>query len=112
VVPEGTFTTACAQACPANSIVFGNLKDPNSQVSKRKQQDRDYTVLEFLFTRPRLTYLAKVRNPNAEMPDYTEAPLSFEEYKHKMGDPFQHGAGHGGAHEGAAAGHSPEKGGH
>jgi Fe-S-cluster-containing dehydrogenase component len=84
VVPEGTFTTACAQACPAGAIVFGNLNDPNSRVAKLKQQDRDYTVLEFLLTKPRLTYLARIRNPKSGMPDYHEAPLSFAEYEHKM----------------------------
>ncbi len=93
VVPADSFTTACAQACPAGAIVFGNLKDPESRVSKLKQLDRDYSVLETLLTKPRTTYLARVRNPKPKMPDYYEAPLSLREYEQKMGDPFhEHGA--------------------
>jgi molybdopterin-containing oxidoreductase family iron-sulfur binding subunit len=83
VVPEGTFTTACAQACPAGAIVFGNVADPHSRVSRLKAQTRDYSVLEFLLTKPRLTYLARVRNPNPKMPDYYEAPMSLQEYEAK-----------------------------
>src|SRR5439155_16787044 len=49
-VPEGTFTTACAQACPAEAIAFGNMLDPNSRVSQLKKTDRDYSVLGFLDT--------------------------------------------------------------
>ena len=90
IVPRDSFTTACAQACPAGAIVFGNLKDPESRVSRLKKQERDYTVLEFLLTKPRLTYLAKVRNPNPAMPDYQEAPLSFQSFEKKMGNPFEH----------------------
>jgi len=89
VVPTDSFTTACAQACPAGAIVFGNIKDTESRVSKRKNDDRDYTVLEFLLTKPRLTYLAKVRNPNPAMPDYQE-PLTLQEYeKHGNESPFE-----------------------
>jgi molybdopterin-containing oxidoreductase family iron-sulfur binding subunit len=94
VVPEGTFTTACAQACPAGAIVFGNLNDSDSRVSKLKKLERDYSVLEFLLTKPRTTYLARVRNPNTAMPDYHEnfepGPFTLQEYKAKNGDPFEH----------------------
>jgi molybdopterin-containing oxidoreductase family iron-sulfur binding subunit len=95
VVPTDSFTTACAQACPAGAIVFGNLQDPESRVSKLKTLQRDYTLLEYLLTKPRLTYLAKVRNPNPAMPDYSE-PLSLQAYEAKSGSPFeQEGEGHG-----------------
>ena len=85
VVPTDSFTTACAQACPAGAIVFGNLNDPESRVSKLKNLDRDYSVLEVLLTKPRTTYLARVRNPNPKMPDYYESPLTTQEYEQKNG---------------------------
>ncbi len=67
-VPTDSFTTACAQVCPAGAIVFGNIADPESKVSKVKQQDRDYKMLEYLNVRPRLSYQARLRNPNPAMP--------------------------------------------
>ena len=100
IVPTDSFTTACAQACPANAIVFGNINDPESRVAKLKNSQRDYSVLDFLLTKPRTTYLAKVRNPNPALLEHeNEWPRSLEEFEKRSGEnPFEEeGAGHKGS---------------
>jgi molybdopterin-containing oxidoreductase family iron-sulfur binding subunit len=87
VVPDGTIRTACQQACPVESIVFGNILDPESAVSKAKALGQDYPLLGYLNTRPRTTYLARIRNPNPKMPDYAELPLSRVENWNKNHPP-------------------------
>ncbi|HZA91362.1 MAG TPA: hypothetical protein VE420_01950, partial [Gemmatimonadales bacterium] len=62
-IRDGEFTTACAQACPSDAIVFGNLTDPASRVAQLHQNPRGYRVLEDLNTRSAITYLAKVVLP-------------------------------------------------
>ncbi|PZR71477.1 MAG: hydrogenase [Chthoniobacterales bacterium] len=68
-IPTDSFTSACAQACPTDAIVFGDVKDPESRVSKMKKQDRNYRLLEYLNVNTRTSYLARIRNPNPKMPD-------------------------------------------
>jgi molybdopterin-containing oxidoreductase family iron-sulfur binding subunit len=69
LIPRDSFTTACAQACPHDAIVFGNIKDPESRVSRMKEQDRNYRLLDYLNIQTRNSYLARIRNPNPKMPD-------------------------------------------
>jgi molybdopterin-containing oxidoreductase family iron-sulfur binding subunit len=66
-IQDGELRTACQQSCPANAITFGNINDPNSQVSRLKANARNYGLLADLNTRPRTTYLAEIRNPNPEL---------------------------------------------
>ncbi|MBS1852124.1 MAG: TAT-variant-translocated molybdopterin oxidoreductase [Acidobacteria bacterium] len=67
LIADGELKTACQQSCPANAIIFGNINDPNSQVSKLKAKQRNYSLLGDLNTRPRTTYLAEIRNPSPEL---------------------------------------------
>ena len=70
LVRDGEFQTACQQTCPAGAIKFGNLKDAGSEVSRASQGARGYHVLDELYTRPAVTYLA----------DVTHAPLIAAEH--------------------------------
>ncbi len=61
-VRDGEVMPACAQACPTKVIVFGNLKDPESEVSRLSEDERGYRVFdEEINTQPAITYLKKVK---------------------------------------------------
>ena len=77
---DGEVLTACQAACPTEAIVFGDIGDPNSAVSKAKRDERDYVLLNELNTQPRTTYLAGLKNQNKEMPDYRQ-PVKYKEHK-------------------------------
>jgi len=66
-IKDGEIVTACQQACPAEAIVFGDINDKESKVSKLKADQLNYALLEELNTKPRTTYLANVRNLNPEI---------------------------------------------
>jgi molybdopterin-containing oxidoreductase family iron-sulfur binding subunit len=67
-VRDSEIVTACEAVCPAQAISFGNINDKSSRVAKWKASPRDYTLLAELNTRPRTSYLARLRNLNPEMP--------------------------------------------
>ena len=62
---DGEIKTACQQSCPANAIVFGDLLDPNSEVSKVNESPRMYHLLEHVHTLPSTSYITKIRNKKA-----------------------------------------------
>jgi len=92
---DGEAKTACQQACAGDAIVFGNVHDEQSQVSKIRRDNplRSFYVIEQLHTLPNITYLAKVRNTDE----------IIEEKGHHVAAE---------SHEGAATGEKKEEGAH
>ena len=99
-IADGNIKVACQQVCPTDAITFGDISDADSEVSKMKANDRNYSVLGYLNARPRTTYLARLRNPNPEMPDAYEKPYAYAQYDERYGHGSHdahaddHGAGH------------------
>ena len=60
---DGEILTACQQTCPTQAIVFGDVNDPDSRVSRLKKQGRNFGMFADLNTKPRTTYLARITNP-------------------------------------------------
>ncbi|NNE90470.1 MAG: TAT-variant-translocated molybdopterin oxidoreductase [Verrucomicrobiales bacterium] len=67
-VPANSVTTACQDACPAESIQFGNLNAKDDRVNELKKSPRNYDLLRYVGTRPRTSYLGRIKNPNPAMP--------------------------------------------
>jgi len=109
-IPDGFFQVACQQACPTDAIAFGDILDPDARVTKERDSQRTYQLLGYLNTRPRTTYMMRVRNPNPEIRVYDEHdPLSHghggESHgeSHDKGHGNEHGNEHDGAHDSNAA---------
>ena len=61
-VTDADLKTACQQTCPTDAIIFGDINNPETLVSKRNEEERTFHALEVLNTRPALSYMSKVRN--------------------------------------------------
>ena len=69
-IPVDSPKVACQEVCSAEAITFGNLLDGDkSTMVRAKSSERNYDLLNYIGTRPRTSYLARVKNPNPKMPD-------------------------------------------
>jgi molybdopterin-containing oxidoreductase family iron-sulfur binding subunit len=97
-IVDGEVRSACQQVCPADAIVFGDLADPESRVSKLQAGKRSYALLGEINTQPRTQYLARIRNPHpalavARMKPHGEHGHG-EEHGHEEGHEHKEGAEH------------------
>ncbi len=103
-IPADTFTVACAQVCPTGAIVFGDKKNPESAVAKLLESERGYRLFEYLHLDQRVTYLARIRNPNPKMPgaDKTGKAIKGSKYHHPPHAEPKHEAATGASNGGQA----------
>jgi len=91
--PISAFKVACQQACPNDSLVFGDIADPESRVARLRKSERGYTMFNYLNTFPRVTYLTRIKNPNPKMPgaDKVGTVANRKEPFHEPHDPGHKG---------------------
>ncbi|MBC7861630.1 MAG: TAT-variant-translocated molybdopterin oxidoreductase [Bacteroidia bacterium] len=80
---DGMIKTACQQACPTKAITFGDANDPESEISKARNDDRNYTLLEEVGVKATVSYMVKVRNENVTPADKEEAEYRKKRYSKK-----------------------------
>jgi molybdopterin-containing oxidoreductase family iron-sulfur binding subunit len=91
-VEDGEIQSACMVACPTQAIVFGDLKDPASRVTRLQKDPRGYAMLEELNTKPRTIYLARVRNVHPRLKTADQLKTAEEHHSHATSES---GEGHG-----------------
>ena len=99
--------TACQQVCASQAITFGDIKDPDSAISAARRSDRNYAVLGYLNVKPRVTYQARITNPNPALAGPVEIRGGYDEHG---GDGYggDGDGGHSSDHaEGAVPGDAP-----
>ena len=95
--PIASFKVACQQACPNDSLVFGDIADPKSAVSIARKDPRRYEMFKYLNVTPRVLYLARIKNPNSKMPGADQVGMA--------NGSGHHGDAHGADHAPYGAGH-------
>ena len=78
-IVDGSIKTACQSACPTNAIMFGDANDANAEISKWRNDDKNYVLLEEVGIKPTVSYLLKVRNQDEPMLHEEHAAAKHEE---------------------------------